>query len=210
MISVLMYQKELYMSEYTNLLTDFPGRVLEVLNFCELKLGKDKEVTYHLMALSSGFVIPHERLNPDHPLGDAFRYENLDIKVKKFLNKEISKGVFKETCNFSLWRYTKITRDQLIDHVESWNLEKSDSPTKIATRKILSCIRNSLAHGNVFVTGDPIENVVFASKSDREGTEFWVLMIPVTELRSFTKTLLEFFRDNHQLSVQVIRSLQAA
>ena len=143
------------MTAYHNYYCDFPGRCIDILKHFEPEAkergkeeGQGGEVTLLLMAASSAFLIPYERMQSNHPSSDS---EKRSSSFDAALNTRWCKSLLSRDIGEWLYGSTKA----LDIEPASW-----PSPDESAGEKnvseVLAIIRNALAHGNLFADGDPL------------------------------------------------------
>ena len=152
------------MTAYKNFIQDFPNRCREVLEaFRVPALAMDREVTLLLTAATPCLLLPYGRLHEEeHPSNDR---ENIVSETSTFdieLQKECGKSCLLSEFKDEDWRYKKL--DNLQGDLDAWGLkEDTESISAIKTETVLNILRNALAHGNVWTTGNPIDTLVFVS-----------------------------------------------
>lgn len=181
------------MSAYRDYIIDFPSRCLNILNNYEPDArNNDLEVTLMLMAATSAFVIPMERLDKKHLSQDFIKLREHISKYHKELGKHWDKSSLSKDMNG--WRYG-LTKNfgNGPDGCHTF-----DDVNERTVSEILSIIRNALAHGNLYTKGNPIKYLVFYSEKRGEllsNCEYEILgyrhlHVPVSNLRQF---LLNWF-----------------
>jgi hypothetical protein len=153
------------MTEYTNFIKDFPRRCRDILDIAgKPALYRGREVTLTIMVASAGFVVPYERLKPDHPSGDSKRFADAAEKLKSLLNQPFMSSVLSNKMN-STWYHGKVF--SVNGDPDSWDGLLTRKPfsndRKVSTT--LTVIRNGLAHGNIFTFGNPIRAIILIKKN---------------------------------------------
>ena len=143
------------MTAYHDYYDDFPGRCIELLKHFEPEAkerGKEKgqggEVTLLLMAASSAFLIPYERMQSNHPSSDS---EKRSSSFNEALNTRWCKSLLSGDVGEWLYGFTKV----LGSKPASWPPPNESAGEKDVS-EVLAIIRNALAHGNLFADGDPL------------------------------------------------------
>jgi len=153
------------MTAYKNYIQHFPIRCMDVLETFEWDASEiDREVTLSLAIATPCLIVPYERLNSeDHPSKDRERFveakKTWDVELRKKCGKScLWRNSFEDT-----WRFKQL--DEVSGDPDSWKLNNETEPiTAKKTKLVLSILRNALAHGNIWTTGDPIETLVFVSR----------------------------------------------
>lgn len=182
------------MTAYRDYIVDFPGRCLDILKHFEPYAKKrNREVTLILMAASSAFLIPRERLVRAHPSRDSVRFGRTLSRFNKELDAKWGESSLSK--DVSEWRYG-VTKD-LDNGPDAWPAPDAKASEKNVS-EVLAIIRNALAHGNLFTEGNSIHTVVFYSekrekhgkcekcKQDVSGRiSYKFLKVPVAGFRQF-------------------------
>lgn len=169
------------MTAYVNFIQDFPKRCNDLLDiYLEDATFNNREVTLILAVASAAFVIPFERLRPSsHKHVAEDRTRPAVRKLGKLLNKS-----FYSWVNGAAWE----TRDSIPGYeirnaqIDAWyapdHRRKLHPGRTVDT--ILSHLRNSLAHGNIFLYPSnsgghlvpQIDNLVFLARNkDKKSDE---------------------------------------
>lgn len=157
------------MSAYSNYVQDFPWRCNQLLEHflprAEEEIGR--EVTLMLAVATAGLLVPFERLRKSsnrHPSGDRQRFNEATqqlgtLLTKPFLSSELWKGPADR------WSFAEKVQD-LKCPAPDWRevTNPENLSTEATVDDVLSHIRNSLAHGNIYTTGNPIELLIFLSR----------------------------------------------
>jgi hypothetical protein len=193
------------MSAYKNFTGDFPSRCLEILDQQKSWAKfKGRDVTLLLMVASAAFLIPFERLKPTsyrypHPSGDNEKFAELsedlkDLMTSNFIESRLSPN--KETT----WKF-KANVPSVSGDLDDWFPKLSMKP--ISRNKtvspILKVIRNALAHGNVFTTGNPIETLIFVTTREvntNQTVKFEVLSVGPEDFSNFIREWVCFLRES--------------
>ena len=159
------------MSQYTNFIHDFPSRCHDVLRFSnERAWNRGREVTLSLMAASSAFVVPLERLDRSHFLKDAVLFSDVQKELEGKLSKPFLGSIFFDEKEHS-WTYDLIETDVVQSEIDSWEAIRNPHvmPETKDALSVLKNIRNALSHGNIHTLGEKkIERIVFVSKKEKE------------------------------------------
>lgn len=146
------------MSMYANLTDDLSNRCNNIFDKYYECLKKDGfEVTFLLMLATTGFTIPHEKL-------DKLQKNNDNRNIKKF-----KKEVFDRLATKNIV-FAKVIKKDTYDHFEDYQ-NNSEENTINQMGEFLQIIRNALAHGNIFFTGDEtgnIKEVAFVSENRKK------------------------------------------
>lgn len=145
------------MTAYHNYYCDFPGRCIDILKHFEPEAkergkeeGQGGEVTLLLMAASSAFLIPYERMQSNHPSSDS---EQRSLSFNEALNTKWRRSLLsRDTEDTEKWRYG--FTEAFNGGPTSWP-STDESVGKKDVSEVLAIIRNALAHGNLFADGDP-------------------------------------------------------
>lgn len=189
------------MTAYTDFTRDFPKRCLEVLDAASSgAVANGREITLLYMAASVSLLVPFERLKPDtedsdHPFGDNRRYKSVADRLKRLLDE---KFVGSELCpgDQHSWKLAKGVQSVEGD-VDSW-LPKATLKAFSSDRLVkstLSLIRNALAHGSIYTTGNPIQELVFVKEvldKDRQRVGFEVIQVSSKDFRNFVRAWVNF------------------
>lgn len=191
------------MTVYTDFTSDFPKRCLDVLDMASADAAADgREITLLFMAASASLLVPFERLKPDteysvHPFGDNKRYKLAADSLKGLLDENFVGSVL---CSQAMHSW-KLAKDvQSVDgDVETW-LPKAKLELlskKRPVRSTLTLIRNALAHGSIYTTGDPIEELVFVKEvldKERKRVGFDVLQVSHEDFKQFVLAWIGFLQ----------------
>lgn len=184
------------MTAYRNFIQDFPSRCLDVLELADKPTRlKDREVTMLIMAATSGFVIPFERLRTDraaHPSGDSKRYRDASLRLTALMNETFLSALAPSATSWKFMPYC----ESIAGDPDSWaaNLPKMTEGRTV--KRIVKAIRNSLAHGSIFTRGDPISQIVLASKCpEEEGPGFSIVSVSPSDFRIFLTAWFQFLKD---------------
>lgn len=173
------------MSAFRDFIIDFPSRCLDVLMKFEPEAKlRDREVTLLLMAASSAFVVPYERLSHYHPIQDYKVFKAVDDNINKMLGKPFKKSAFAPD-NPNSWLHGGI--DDFGSGPDSWPTGKPVDKEPLSY--VLAIIRNALGHGNLYTEGNPIKLLLFFSEKREKVGDNYVLLgykflkVPVKEFR---------------------------
>jgi hypothetical protein len=207
------------MSNYRDLSIDFPQRCLEVLELAdEAATAAGREVTLLYMTLSAALLVPLERLGePRHPSKEREMLGDAASALASELGKPFLKSAFAEPAgsNESGWGIGTLKPDD--ERVRGW--PEHHVPTNPLegqpAGQILRGIRNSLAHGNSYAVGDPIEALVFMSEirskdCQRQLEGYRLLRASPQDLRWLLQRWCEFLRQHHIRQPEAAKLLDAA
>ncbi len=204
------------MSQYKDFIHDFPARCHEVLRFSdERAASRGREVTLSLMAASSAFVVPLERLDTRHFLKDASRYSHVAEELSKKLSKPFLSSIFFEQRQHS-WSYELIGTEIVQSEIDSWETLKNPKlmDENKDTRSVLKNIRNALSHGNIHTLGQrDIEKIVFISEKidgERNLKGYNCLSVSPSDFRRFLLNWFEFLREQNIPQNTAFRALVEA
>jgi len=177
------------MSTYRDFIRDFPARCLDVLEYFHPSAQiRDREVTLLIMAATTAFIIPKERLSQTHLSKDYLEYVELGKDVswgRPFLSYNLC-----ASPNLWLYGYTQNVQSAPDD----W--EKFQPISNQCGSEILSILRNALAHGNIYTEGRPISSLLFWSnimdKSRENVIGHKYIKVPVQEFYEFIKRWVAF------------------
>jgi hypothetical protein len=145
------------MSAYSDFIVDFPTRCLELLQYFEPQAkARDREVTLLLMAASSAFIIPYERLNKLHPTRDFIEFKTISESINNILGTPFKNSNF-SPIRPNNWKFG--TFHEFGNGPDSWQITEPAEEKPLSY--ILGIIRNSLAHGNLYTSGNPISFLIF-------------------------------------------------
>ncbi|TLS66497.1 hypothetical protein FEF65_10030 [Mariprofundus erugo] len=191
------------MSAYKDYIRDYPTRCLALLDALDaiesqrVQLPKGlanirkHNVTYILSLASTGIVVPWERLQKRHRSGDSVQFSESVCKLERLKGScFIGSEVWPEQATGS-WKFRKgLKKDSDVD---GWALSAA-SMTKAKTSScVLRVLRNALAHGNISVLGDPIDQIVFYSKEhDADDADYQLVVVSVSDFVKFLRYWIEF------------------
>lgn len=191
------------MTAYTDFTRDFPKRCLDVLDKASAGAAANgREITLLYMAASASLLVPFERLKPDtensaHPFGENKRYGLAAGRLKELLDK---KFVGSDLCPESShsWQLAKDVQSVEGD-VDSWlpNIKLKSLSANKQVASTLKLIRNALAHGSIYTTGNPIEELVFVKEvqgTDRQRVGFEVLQVSHGDFTLFVRKWIAFLQ----------------
>jgi hypothetical protein len=194
------------MSNYKNFIWDFSDRCNDILNDIEKRqFFRDREVTSMIAIASAGLLVPYERLKgKNHPSRDREKFEAAALKIDELTKNDFITSLL--DGNPGTWRYNELENE--LGDVDSWVQHSAPiacmdeivpDRKKLKERKkskyILGCIRNSLAHGNIFTLGEnKIEEIVLISKIYYERSELSVLIVSPSDFRRFLNKWFSFIK----------------
>ncbi|WP_221090131.1 hypothetical protein [Deinococcus aquaedulcis] len=166
----------------------------------------DLEVTQLLLVASSGFVIPRERLKdrnntlepghrPKRRAGGAIVANHPDVAAFLGLADTIHQEFKLPLKAGSFWalvqpsvQYQKLLRPAGVELSALGAI-----PDNMITERFFDILRNGLAHGNIFVKGDPnreIASLTFGQSVIRDSDDYEFVTLSVQDFR---KLLLAWF-----------------
>jgi hypothetical protein len=163
---------------------------------------KDREVTLTLAVASAAILVPYERLRlhgdrrHPHPSADRYKKE-YEATTKRFgeLLDESFLGSRLWPGEPRTWQYGKIDSSELAKDPDDWLPSGLVLPSGLRCGKVLSTIRNALAHGNIWVQPtEPdrqIERVAFASVFPGANEAVFVAAAPL-DFAQLLKHWIEF------------------
>ncbi len=177
------------MSNYKDLIQDFPARCLDILeNFYASAQIKNREITLLIMAASTLFLIPIERLRKEHLSQDC--RDHVELEKNIFGNKTFIS--FNFCASPEQWLYGRTQNIQSAP--DDWGEFSPISNQTVS--EIISIIRNALAHGNIYVQGNPISTLLFWSNQLDDShvnlIGYKYIKIPVYEFYEFIKRWVAF------------------
>ncbi len=154
------------MTAYRNFIQDYPIRCRRLLSiYFKGARENNLEVTLLLNIASSGLIVPYARLSEGaHPSGDSAHFKGAKDNLDKILNAPFLSSELHPKKEPQSWRLGKLK--ELSGDPDSWQLDQMKPITKKKTaRPLVQILRNALAHGNIFIRGNPhIETLVFLSR----------------------------------------------
>ncbi|CAH2032195.1 hypothetical protein [Trichlorobacter ammonificans] len=199
--------------QYENYIKDFPARCSTLLDkFEDQARLLELDVTFLFSIASVGLTIPIERLKkpyinekePDknstpHPANDRDNYPNARDAMQNLRHKNFKRSELWDTT-MQPWYYGRLS--STLGPPDAWpelsELSKTSEVHSETTDCILNHIRNSLAHGNIYTSGNPIKKIIFLSELSTEKGKFNFLVIP---LLGFSKFLRNWFAFINKLDI---------
>ena len=205
------------MSAYTNFTSDFPSRCLELLDIAHgVASVNGRETTLLLMAASASLLVPFERLKPDtqhhaHPFRDNARFADAAEKLQDLLTEKFVGSVLCPSTAAS-WQLAKDVLSVDGD-VDSWLPKATLKPLSkdriVST--ILTLVRNALAHGNIYTTGDPIKVLIFVKEvtiqqvdKSRKRVGFEVISVNHEDFCSFIRAWVTFLNQSNAWELRLV------
>ena len=189
------------MSDYENLIQDFPGRCNDILTaFVKQAKNIDREVTLMLAVVSASLVIPYERLGDfGNPSGDAIKYSLAKSRFANECGKVFLDWIkYKESRS---WKFTELDLEAIKRRPVSWLENIKPLPTEGKTGKvgyILYHLRNAFAHGNIFTLSESkqVKSLIFLCKRKNNNTVVGYNLIEVLpeDLYSFLEKWIKFLK----------------
>lgn len=189
------------MTAYTDFTRDFPKRCLEVLDAASSgAVANGREITLLYMAASASLLVPFERLRPGskdsvHPFGDNKRYKSVADSLQRLLDE---KFVSSKLCpgNQHSWKLARGVQSVEGD-VDTWlpNAALEAFSKNRLVKSTLTLIRNALAHGSIYTTGNPIQELVFVKEvlnKDRKRVGFDVIQVSSEDFLNFVRAWVNF------------------
>ena len=205
------------MTAYTNFTSDFPGRCLELLDLAHgIASVNGREVTLLLMVASASLLVPYERLKPDtdyasHPFGDNRRFVEVANKLKDLMAENFVGSVL---CpgTASSWRLAK--KVQSVDgDLDGWLPKVLFKPLskERGVSATLTLVRNALAHGNIYSSGNPIKDLIFVKEvtteqadKSRKRVGFEVLSVNHADFLNFVRAWVTFLNDSKAWELRLV------
>jgi hypothetical protein len=195
------------MSAYKNFVSDFPARCAELLEDFErpARLRK-REVTLMLCVAMPSIVVPLERLKEPgstpkgedigHPSRDWERFDQAKSSLDRLFEKPFRGSPLWPDSASTSWFFDELS--DVSNGPDSWpelGTPKPLGPDRKA-KAVLLHIRHALAHGNIFIRGNPeIEQIILLSKRAGGTDKFNFLAVGPADFRRFLKNWLEFLRE---------------
>ncbi len=189
------------MSAYRNFTNDFPSRCLEILDHQMAWANlRGRDVTLLLMVASAAFLVPYERLRPDnnrppHPSGDNKRFVELSLQLETLFGEKFFGS---ELCPSSenSWQFANDVK-RIDGDIDTWFLPASLRPVTKAKQvsAMLVWIRNALAHGNIYTSGNPIDRLILVQLDEPnnvENTTCHVLSVSPEDFGRFVRGWIRF------------------
>ena len=155
------------MTAYRDFISDFPTRCQEILRAIrKTKSLGHRDVTVMLSIASAGFIVPFERLKPDHPLSPNSNDAEAHTRLRELLERTfLGSELWPDSAQG--WYFEHI-RDCCGDP-DSWKELQHPKPVEptAPVAAVLHPLRNALAHGSIVTRNDPIGEIVFISKVNR-------------------------------------------
>lgn len=190
------------MSNYFNYTRDFPKRCKALLErTTELADIDGLEVTLSLTVAAAGIVVPFERLKSAHPFQSHDRNEEVGKRLTKVLEEPFLTSILWGNSESHSWKYGTLTTAA----VESGSPDNWDDPEPVGSEvgaRIVSIIRNALAHGNLRTWGrTEIEHIIFVAEH-RDGKPplkigYRQVRVSPADFRRFLIRWFDFLIANH-------------
>lgn len=193
------------MTAYANFTSDFPARCLELLDRASgVASVNGLEITLLLMTASASLLVPFERLKPDtdhssHPFGDNRRFGDAAKKLKDLMTENFVGSVLCPSTEAS-WRLAKKV-ESVDGDLDCWlpNVFLKPLSKQRGVNSTLTLVRNALAHGSIYTTGDPIKELIFVKEvTVKQADDTWkrigfeVLSVSYGDFRSFIRAWVKF------------------
>lgn len=153
------------MSSYRNFSVDFPKRVDQLhIAFRPFAVGADLSVTYTLMRLAAGFLLPYERTVGKGGAGRAEVSSKQAIRSTLKLDQWFLESAYvKDRDNWSM-----VDTDKFDNGPRSWNEHVRDI-ADLKVHDVLEIVRHATAHSNLFFGGsETIEHIYLGNRQDRD------------------------------------------
>jgi len=205
------------MSNYSNFVSDFPGRCAKLLKQFEKPARYSKlEVTHMLCVAMPSILVPLERLEGPHdkslghPSQDWKKYERPKSVLDDLYKQSFRGSALWPVDSLDSWCFGKLA--EVTGDPDSW--EELNVPKRLSrdktVRSLLKHIRNALAHGNIFTRGRPeIEQIILLSKPDKYADKFNFLLVGPADFRAFLNHWLAFLQ-KLDLPVDVVSRCEEA
>ena len=153
------------MSSYRNFTVDFPKRVAQLdVAFRPFALTADLLVSYMLMRLASGFLLPYERVAGTSGAGRAEVRSKQRIRSTLELDKPFRRSGYCSDNDY--WRVANV--DDFDAGPVRWNDAMSVVDKNVMVWDLLQVVRHSTAHSNLFFGGEEqIEHIFLGSRRER-------------------------------------------
>lgn len=153
------------MSSYRNFTVDFPKRVQQLhVVFRPIASNADLSVTYALMRLAAGFLLPYERAVGNGGAGRA------EVSSKQAIRKhlELDKKFLRSAYVTSRCDWKMVDVDDFDSGPQRWN-ERMQEMVDQQVHEVLAIVRHSTAHSNLFFGGsETIEHVYLGNRRERD------------------------------------------
>lgn len=153
------------MSSYRNFTVDFPKRVDQLhVAFRPFAIGADLSVTYTLMRLAAGFLLPYERTVGKGGAGRAEVSSKQAIRATLELDQSFLQSAYvKGGVN-----WTMVETDEFDNGPRHWN-ERVQTMADQQVHEVLQIVRHSTAHSNLFFGGsETIEHIYLGNRRERD------------------------------------------
>lgn len=190
------------MSNYRNFIQDFPIRCEEILiDYRDLACKNGREVTHMFAIASAAITIPFARLREgEHPSWDK---KNCQQAASKFANLCDQHFLGSRLWNDAVasWKTNQVKEEDVLQGPGDWITNSTSLTQEIKVEEVLKCIRNALAHGNIFTLpddNDEIERIIFLSKimnGRNFSGNYRLLMVRPEDFDKFLLKWVQFLRD---------------
>jgi hypothetical protein len=196
-----------------NFIEDFPSRCVDLLDALLVKAtAEDREVTLMLCVAALSIATPLERLEligkqGDHPSGDRQRFADAYCILNARLDGTVGDSGWWPQ-NGLLFGDIDLKSGEPVE----WMRRLPQLDPKTILKDVLSVIRHSLAHGNIFVnpTQGQIERILLVNKpNDPQKTTRGVCMAPSGMLQLLGQWR-HFLEADHLAGVFGTMALQSA
>ena len=204
------------MSEYQDFVADFPARCRDVLRLASEKAeAQDREVTLLLVVASASLIVPFERLRggmrTEHPAYDRINHPDVAARLEKLLNRKFLNSVL-WNLEPGTWEWSQLVLKP--GGPDAWNelSTVTPMPPRLPVQQLLAIVRNGLAHGSVFTTGNPISSLIFVSerRKDQEVLGHQYVRCSPADFGKFLDRWFDFLQRNRVSQADVAQSLAAA
>ncbi|MBP7017064.1 MAG: hypothetical protein KBB23_07745 [Smithella sp.] len=154
------------MSNYQNFTVDFPKRVAQLdVAFRPFALGADLLVSYTLMRLASGFLIPYERVNGTSGAGRAEVSSKKRIRSTLELDRPFCRSGYCSDKDY--WMVANV--EDFDAGPVQWKNAMNIVGKNVMVCDVLRVLRNSTAHSNLFFGGEEqIEHIFLGNKLEQD------------------------------------------
>lgn len=154
------------MSNYRNFTIDFPKRVAQLdIAFRGFALDADLLVSYSLMRLASGFLLPYERVDGKSGAGRAEISSKQGIRTTLELDKPFRRSGYCSGNDF--WKAANV--EDFDAGPVRWDDAMGVVDENVRVWELLRVIRHATAHSNLFFGGkEQIEHIFLGSRLEQD------------------------------------------
>lgn len=161
---------------------EYPERCLKIMETsAPLAEEMNLTTTFAVMMAMPLLLVPLERMNAAHPMGEHVVEPELHRELKRIRNKAFNSTPFWAGQQDKDWRLSKVVNS--IEDTKGWRNSEGFHPSDPASLneiqsadagKVLRVMRNALAHGNIVyldatgfeTTYTPAQKIGFVSRTD--------------------------------------------